>query len=171
MSNVLDGYLLELYKTNRPLAKALQFVIFQLNRIDAEIQAIPPVTTGGQQNATLFLPQGINGQELPVADRSMFTHPTIGGDDAEFQLGALYFNRLASSKDVSIRGILKVTNGQKSVVTNVGAFNIILSHEDASALASLRILCGGSSDIVLIPNDSALIWRDEVSDRWRAYQL
>jgi hypothetical protein len=48
----------------------------------------------------------------------------------------------------------------------VGAQNRVLKH-DVTSTAANRFLLLGSVDLTLAPNDSAVLWYDTTSSRWR----
>lgn len=174
-TSVLDGYLLQILHRDKPLGKTLQFIVRQLNRLQAEAegQAIAGGLTApsGLENMTLFHTDD-TGRALPVADRSIFTHPEITATQTAYNLGVMYYNRMSTDATRSIQGILPGTAGQRALVANVGSFRLVLAHDNAGAAdVRNRILCVGGADILLLPNDMAMIWRDPVSDRWRAWQL
>lgn len=180
-NQILDTYLLELYKKDVGLAKILQFFLFQINRIDQQLEnLIPfnPITS--PEDASLYAPQGHTKQELPVDDRSMWTPAEeILGNYNAFPLGAKFFNRFTPNAFLGpvINGILPVTNGQKAIIVNVGApgTTITFMHEAAGAQAEHRILItpGGvtGAHIVLEKDEAVYLWRDNLTQRWRAYKL
>jgi hypothetical protein len=172
MSNtsVLDGYLLELYKKDRPLAKTLQFVLHQLDRIDEELGTIPTLTIPeGLENASLSLIQGHTEHEVPVSDRTMWTpSDSITSNQIEYQLGIRFYNRIQATIPVDISGILPATNGQGAILVNIGLPAITIKNEDAAASPEFRILNSAGGDIVLQQNEWVFIWRDNITSRWRA---
>lgn len=78
--------------------------------------------------------------------------------------------RLASD-DLGVRTITGIA-AQQSVdtqwVTNVGTVdNIILAHQNAGSAAGNRIISPTGANLTLGPDESALLWHDDTTDRWR----
>jgi hypothetical protein len=80
--------------------------------------------------------------------------------------------RLSTDASRDITGILAQSDGMRLVVYNVGAFNVVLKHQNAGSAAENRIICAGAGavDITLAPNDSAEMYYDDTTERWRAFQ-
>lgn len=70
----------------------------------------------------------------------------------------------------SLTGVLPTASptGELTVV-NAGPNDITLAHQDAGSAAANRLLCVGGSDLVLGPDDAAVLLYDAVSGRHRAY--
>jgi hypothetical protein len=66
---------------------------------------------------------------------------------------------------------LLAATGQVIIITNVGANNLVLQHQNAGSTASNRFLCTTGADITLAANQAAYIWRDGTTARWRVFQL
>lgn len=62
-------------------------------------------------------------------------------------------------------------NGDYHRIINVGAFDIVLKHEDALSTAANRFLCSTGADITLTPNQGAEILYDTATARWRVFKL
>lgn len=169
--SVLDGYLLELWKKDKPLAKVLQFVLFQLQKIEVEASQLPGFVEGGKQDASLFLRQGDNAEVYPVSDRTEFTHQSVN-DTTEFLLGAKFFNRLNVTKSTTIRGILPGLHGQKAILVNTGPTNsVLITHQDILAPVENQLLLSPPLDVTLDPDEAMYIWRDNIVGFWRGYKL
>jgi len=52
-------------------------------------------------------------------------------------------------------------------VINIGSFDLVLGHQDTGSLAANRIISPTGADLILGPDESAHIWYDGVTARWR----
>ena len=77
--------------------------------------------------------------------------------------------RLATDASRNITGFVVDQTGDSFWIINVGGFDLVLQHQNVSSTATNRILSPTGGDLVLSPNQSALIWHDEITDRWRIY--
>ncbi len=182
--SVLAGYLLRLAHKDRELYETMDFVIKQILNIQSTVEGGPAHTfaqgvafpleklvSGGGEDETMY-EVGATGKMVPVADRSMWTEPMIVADQGAYNLGLRYYNRVSTDATRSIHGILPSMNGRRAIIVYVGVNRVILTHENAGAAdPTYRILCVGSANITLLPNDMAFIWRDNLSARWRACKL
>lgn len=73
--------------------------------------------------------------------------------------------RLDSDASRDITGIAHKYDGQVLFLVNVGSNNIVLKDESASSTAANRFALNG--DITLAPDNSAMLWYDGTSNRWR----
>lgn len=77
-----------------------------------------------------------------------------------------------SDGDVTITGVLPTTSptGELTIV-NAGPNDITLAHQDAGSAAANRLLCVGGADLVLGPNDAAVLMYDVTGslNRHRAF--
>ncbi|MGI9491224.1 MAG: hypothetical protein ACR2QF_02235, partial [Geminicoccaceae bacterium] len=76
-----------------------------------------------------------------------------------------------ASDDLGVRTITGIA-AQQSVdtqwITNIGTVdNIILAHQNAGSAAGNRIISPTGANLTLGPDESALLWHDDVTDRWR----
>lgn len=77
--------------------------------------------------------------------------------------------RLSSTGAFNITGAAAPPNGRAQMkhVYNVGANNITLPHQDAASLAANRFLNVTGANIVLAPNERAILDYDPITQRWR----
>lgn len=75
--------------------------------------------------------------------------------------------RLSSDAARSVTGISSGSNGRLLTVVNAGSYAITLKHQSASSAASNRVICPEASDLKLKSNQSATLWYDAVTCRWR----
>lgn len=79
--------------------------------------------------------------------------------------------RLSSDASRNITGLdIAPIAGEEHIITNVGAFSIVLVN-DATSTAANRFLCSTGGNITLLPNESAYIQYDSVVSRWRVNQI
>lgn len=76
-----------------------------------------------------------------------------------------------TSDDLGVRTITGL-GAQQSVdtqwITNIGTVdNIILAHQNAGSAAGNRIISPTGANLTLGPDESALLWHDDTTDRWR----
>ena len=85
--------------------------------------------------------------------------------------GGRHVLRFTSDATWSITGFLvslsSAQTGDSFWFLNVGAEDIILTHEDVSSTASNRIHTNDGLDHVVGPDQAVMLWHDDVSDRWR----
>lgn len=75
--------------------------------------------------------------------------------------------RLDANPAVAIRGFLRGHQGRALTVINVGANNITLADQHASATAENRIITTSGADLVLATDAAAFLLYDDTSLRWR----
>jgi hypothetical protein len=71
----------------------------------------------------------------------------------------------------TITGFAAVTRvGRKTIVKADAANNLVISNDSASSSAANRVLTNTGADLTLAQNEMAILIRDPVTDRWRAYK-
>lgn len=78
--------------------------------------------------------------------------------------------RLDAAGIADLTGLMPQNDGngpQIKRLFNISSYDITIKHESVSSTDSFRFLVTGSTDLVLEPNDSADIWYDDVTTRWR----
>ena len=65
----------------------------------------------------------------------------------------------------NITGLSAQGSGTVIIFANIGANNIVLKDSSTSSAAANRFLLG--TDVTLAPNQSAILWYDGTSSRWR----
>jgi len=79
-------------------------------------------------------------------------------------------NRLSSDASRDIQGIAVGADGEERYITNVGANNIVIKNDSASATAAgNKILTHTGADITLAAQGAIALWYDGTSSRWRTY--
>jgi hypothetical protein len=74
--------------------------------------------------------------------------------------------RCSTDASRNLTGITGGESGRRLTLSNVGAQNLVLVH-DATSTAANRFLCPGSANLTINANDSADLWYDATSSRWR----
>jgi len=88
-------------------------------------------------------------------------------NDLTFNTNATYF-RLSATSNTTLTGINSsgVSNGRLIIISNVGANNITLSHEDVGSQAANRLDLPGGSNVILDTRGTATLIYDAVASRW-----
>lgn len=75
--------------------------------------------------------------------------------------------RLSADIPLSITGFASGVPGRVLWLTNVGASAITLTHEDALSAAENRITSPTAANLTLAADAAALLWYDDITQRWR----
>lgn len=73
----------------------------------------------------------------------------------------------ANASGSAITGIASGYNNRKVTITNISANTLTIENEDTASTAANRILTGTGVAVSLAQNDTANLYYDAVSDRWR----
>lgn len=73
--------------------------------------------------------------------------------------------RQNASGDVKITGLAGGASGRLMILQNISSYSITLMEDSSSSTAANRFYLGG--DLTLDPNNSAYLWYDASSSRWR----
>ncbi len=92
--------------------------------------------------------------------------PQITSDQNDYDPGEAGVLRLTTDATRTVTGFQKGRRGRYLTVINVGTNILNLAHETGSAAAN-RISVPGGSSLQLSANRSAVLWYDDVTDRWR----
>lgn len=91
------------------------------------------------------------------------------GDNNDYAISG-YVNTIRATANASgsaITGIADGYNNRKLTITNISANTLTLENEDTASTAANRILTGTGAAVTLAQNDTAMLYYDDVSDRWR----
>lgn len=84
-------------------------------------------------------------------------------------------HRLSSDASRNITGMVQnlsaANGGDLKILLNVGANDIVLTHQDALSAAANRFLCSTGANITLSANQAALCWYDSTTGRWRVFKF
>ncbi len=77
--------------------------------------------------------------------------------------------RLSSDASRTITGFDKTISRKNDTIwlTNVGSFDVVLAHENAGSVATNRIISPTTANLALGPDESAMLWYDGTTTRWR----
>lgn len=95
------------------------------------------------------------------------TPATLTADVDNYNLGSGVAFRLSSDAVRTITGLAGGVDGRVLLLVNVGANDIVLANQDLASTAENRIITGTGADVTLAANDTALLWYDDTTDRWR----
>lgn len=79
--------------------------------------------------------------------------------------------RISANAGLSLTGLVKTYDGQRTTILNVGTNAFTLTHEDAASTAANRFLCPGSTNLSISVNGGADLWYDGTTQRWRVALL
>lgn len=74
--------------------------------------------------------------------------------------------RLSSDASRNITGFARDGTNLIKIIRNVGAQNIVLTHQDAASTANQRIICPGAASFTIGAGSGALLIYDGTADRW-----
>lgn len=77
--------------------------------------------------------------------------------------------RVSSDASRTVTGFDKAIsrNNDTIWITNVGSFDVVLGHQHAGSSAANRMLSPTGANLTLGPDESALLWYDDTTARWR----
>jgi len=146
--------------------------------IEQTVSALTNISVINDHNSLANLQGGTVGeyyhltaaQYAAVSNTATLTPSQITANTDDYApTGHLTARRFRLSTDAShnLTGLQGGTDGRDIVIANVGSFDLVLVH-DATSTAASRFLLPNGSNLTLNPNDSASLWYDGTSSRWRA---
>lgn len=75
--------------------------------------------------------------------------------------------RLSTDASRNITGLGAGTDGQRLTILNVGAQDIVLTHNDVASVAANRFRCPGAASFTIRRDGGVELIYEETSDRWR----
>lgn len=135
---------------------------------------------GANSTAVLSTPQNIHTGANPTfagivsstAGRFAMRRTTpaqITSDQNDYNPGTGGFFRIRSDASRNVTGILAGVDGEMIYLANFGSFNIVLQNLNAGSAAANRILTGTGADVILVPDDTAILIYDSVTAVWRQF--
>lgn len=91
----------------------------------------------------------------------------LTADQNNYALGNGRYQRLSTDASRTITGMVAASSGDERVIVNVGSFDLVLAHDSASSTAANRIYSNTGANLTLNPNESATLFYDGTSNRWR----
>jgi len=89
-------------------------------------------------------------------------------DYAPAGLAQAFYLRLNTDASRNLTGIAAPTTGRMLLLANVGAFDLVLTHDDAGSDSANRFALKGNVDYALTPNASVWLYYDNANGKWRA---
>lgn len=107
---------------------------------------------------------------LRSADTTSLAAGTYNDFDIITDAGAeLTIYRVQTAGAITFNGFLAPAGDQvrSMLLINVSADNVSVTHQNAGSAAANRVITATAATVVLGANDSALLWYDNTTDRWR----
>ena len=113
-----------------------------------------------------------NGTTGPGGISSAARSPAqIAADTNNYAPGVGMFQRWTSDASRNVTGMVAGVDGEMRYVWNVGAQNIVLTHQDAASTAANRWLSSTGANLTLSPDKCAMCMYDATTQRWRVTLL
>ena len=85
-----------------------------------------------------------------------------------FQRGMVLVSASGAARTITGFDVAVLEDGDELLLVNVGATeNVILGHQDTGSLAANRMVSPTGADLTLQPNETAKLWYDNNTSRWR----
>lgn len=115
---------------------------------------------------------GLLAQALKqISDGVVITPATITANQNDYTPTSwtiANMGRLSSDAPWDITGFAAISSGvTRKLLVNVGANSIVLKNENVGSVAANRIHVPGGGDVTLAADETADIWYDVVTTRWR----
>lgn len=91
----------------------------------------------------------------------------ITSNQNNYDVGPTAFARLSTDASRNITGLTNGTNGRFLIISNIGSFDLVLQHQNASSTAANRIITPDGADVTLNPDESVWLEYDSTTSRWR----
>lgn len=98
---------------------------------------------------------------------SWLTEDVFTANQNNFNIKDAGVIRVSSDTSRDMTGFARVKPGRRLLVINVGSNAIVLKNQDSASAAANRIITGTGGDITLSSDDTALLWYDSETSRWR----
>lgn len=102
-----------------------------------------------------------------VLDLQTSTPAQLVANVNNYDMGLRSVVRLSSDASRNITGLDNVRDTKMILLINVGSFDIVLTHEDASSSIGNRIITITGASVTLAAAGSMILIYDAVSLRWR----
>lgn len=106
---------------------------------------------------------------VPVTPATVVTPAQITSNQNDYSAATGTINRMSTDASRDVTGFVAAANGTQRRWVNVGAFDLVLKHQNAGSAAANRLLCQGAADITLAPDFNAFGWYDGTTQRWRVH--
>ena len=96
------------------------------------------------------------------------TPAQIGANQNDYNPGTTgTFYRVSSGASWNVTGLANGADGRLMILANVGAFNIVLTHQDVASAAANRIITPTAASLTLAANQNVILIYDSTTARWR----
>lgn len=119
---------------------------------------------------------GLDNEQLKAVTNFLNTAPTgqvsppqITVSQNNYGLPGVRFVRLSTSGSLTITGFTGART--ERLIANVGANNLVISHQDVASIAENRVITHTAASITLNAAESVFLWYDLSSQRWRTVGL
>lgn len=109
-------------------------------------------------------------QPQGIAQTGVITPPTLAANTNDWApTGAATASVWRVSTDASrnLTGIAALATGTMLILINVGANDLVITHEDAASTAVNRIITPTAASVTVSASRSERLWYDATSSRWR----
>lgn len=100
-------------------------------------------------------------------DGAQVTKEQITANQANYLLDPGVLFRLSTDAPRTIHGFAGGTSGRLAGIVNVGANNLVIANQSATAEAANRVITGTGADVTLTAGQTCLIQYDSQTQRWR----
>ncbi len=102
-----------------------------------------------------------------VLDLRAVTLDQLTANVNDYDVGPRSVVRVSSDASRNITGFVGIRDSRMIIVINVGSFDVVITHEDASSSANNRVITKTAGSITLTPRLSMILIYDATSLRWR----
>ncbi len=102
-----------------------------------------------------------------VLDLRTTTLDQLTANVNDYDVGVRSVIRVSSDASRNITGFVGIRDSRMIIVINVGSFDVVITHEDASSSANNRVITKTAGSITLTPRLSMILIYDATSLRWR----
>lgn len=99
------------------------------------------------------------------------TPDQLTADQNNFDTGSFGALRVSTNASRTITGFNGGAAGRLLTIFNVGANNLVISHQSASSSAENRVISANAANITLGANDSLTLCYDAIDGRWRVQAI
>lgn len=94
------------------------------------------------------------------------TKAQITANQNDYAIGSQSSFRMSSDASRNITGFTGGVDGKILIIRNVGAQNIVFTHEDTNSVAANRITCSTAANITIAANGVIMLQYDSTASRW-----
>lgn len=102
-----------------------------------------------------------------VLDLQTVTLEQLTANVDDYDIGPRSVIRVSTDASRNVTGFNGIRDSRMIIVINVGAQDVVITHEDASSFANNRVINKTGASVTLIPKESMILIYDLTSLRWR----